>query len=159
MTSIHAADFPPGRRTLVVANETVEGEALHDAVRRSALDGRSEVLVIAPALNSRLRHWTSDDDDARVRAELRLEGCLDRLTAAGVRASGYVADADPMRAIDDALSLFRADEIVIATHEEQRSNWLARDLVRRACHEFGLPVLHVVVHEVREPATLVLDAA
>ena len=159
MTTVHASDFPPGRRTLVVANETVEGEALQEAVRRSALDGGSEVLVIAPALNSRLRHWTSDDDDARIRAELRLEGCVDRLAADGVRVSGYVADADPMRAIDDALSLFRADEIVIATHEEQRSNWLARDLVRRACHRFGLPVLHVVVHEAREPATLALDAA
>ena len=159
MTTVHVADVPPGRRTLVVANETVEGEALQEAVRRSALDGGSEVLVIAPALHSRLRHRNADDDDARIRAELRLEGSLGRLAADGVRAAGYVADADPMRAIADALSLFRADEIVIATNEEPRSDWLAVDLVRRVCHEFGLPVLHVVVQEARAPATLVLDAA
>lgn len=147
------------RRTLVVANETIEGEALHEAICRSAIDGGSEVLVVAPALNSRLRHWASDHDGARVAAELRLATCLERLAAAGVRATGYVGDADPMQAMADALSLFAADEIVIATHAEGRSNWLERDLVRRACHEFGLPVLHVVVRETREPAVLVPTAA
>jgi hypothetical protein len=146
-------------RTLVVANETIGGEALHEAVRRSGGDPGSEVLVIAPALSSRIRHWTSDTDDARLRAELRLARCIARLRAAGVTALGYVADADPMQAIADALPLFAADEIVIATHEEGRSNWLARDLVGRACHTCGLPVLHVVVQESREPATLALTAA
>jgi len=147
------------RRTLVVANETIGGEALHEAVRRSASDPGSEVLVIAPALNSRIRHWTSDEDDARARAELRLDQCMARLRDAGVPALGYIADADPMQAIADALPLFAADEILIATHEEGRSNWLERDLVGRACQAFGLPVLHVVVQESREPATLVLNAA
>lgn len=147
------------RRTLVVANETIGGDALHEAVRRSASEARSEVLVIAPALNSRLRHWASDSDDARTRAEVRLAECLERLTEAGVAAFGYVGDADPMQAIADALTLFEADEVLIATHEEGRSNWLERDLVRRACQAFGRPVLHVVVQDAREPATLVLDAA
>ena len=31
--------------------------------------GAAEVLVVAPALNSRLRHWLSDDDAARRYAE------------------------------------------------------------------------------------------
>ncbi len=147
------------RRTLVVANETIGGDALHDAVRRSAGEAGSEVMVVAPALNSRIRHWASDSDAARDQAERRLAECLERLTTAGVPAFGYVGDADPMRAIADALLMFDATEILIATHEQGRSNWLERDLVRRACHAFGLPVLHVVVQETREPATLVLEAA
>jgi len=130
---------------LVVANETVEGSALVEAVRDMALSHDAEVLVVAPALNSRLRHWMSDSDRARHAAELRLEGCLGRLQAAGVRATGHVGDADPMRAIEDAMHLFPADEVVIGTHPEERSNWLARDLVGRTCARHDVPVLHVVV--------------
>ncbi len=147
------------RRVLVVANETIEGQALHDAIRRSAKDNRSEVLVIAPALNSRLKHWASDEDAARRAARQRLKSCLESLADDGVRAIGYVGDADPLQAIADGLGFFPADEIIVATHPEQRSNWLARDLVLRTCYRFGLPVLHVIVHDVRDPETLVLEAA
>ena len=147
------------RRTLVVANETIGGEALREAVGRSATVPGSEVLVVAPALNSRLRHWTSDSDGARAVAETRLAGYVEQLRTTGVTATGHVGDADPIQAIADALRRFDADEILIATHEEGRSNWLEHDLVRRACHAFGLPVLHVVVAETREAPTLVLEAA
>jgi nucleotide-binding universal stress UspA family protein len=130
---------------LVVANETVEGTTLVEAVRDMALSHDAEVLVVAPALNTRLRHWMSDSDGARRAAELRLAGCLARLREAGVHAAGHVGDADPMLAIEDALAGFPADEIVVGTHPEPRSNWLAHDLVSRACAYFGLPVAHVVV--------------
>src|SRR5438128_2132857 len=130
---------------LIVANETVEGQALVDTVRAIALSADADVLVVAPALNSRLRHWMSDSDGARRAAEERLAGCLARLEDAGVRATGHVGDADPMLAIEDALHGFPADELIIGTHPEQRSNWLAHDLVGRACEHYGLPVVHVVV--------------
>jgi len=48
----------------------------------------AEVLVVAPAVNSRLRRWLSDDDEARRVAEERLAACVDRLERAGVRATG-----------------------------------------------------------------------
>jgi len=130
---------------LVIANETVEGHALVEAVRHRALSRDAAVLVVAPALNTRLRHLMSDSDGAYAAAEQRLDGCLGRLTAAGLRADGYVGDADPVRAIEDALNTFPADEIVIGTHPEQRSNWLAHNLVRRARVRFRMPVFHVVV--------------
>jgi GABA permease len=133
---------------LIVANETVEGSALVDTVRDIALSHDAEVLVVAPALNSRLRHFMSDSDGARHAAEQRLAGCLARLQAAGVRATGHVGDADPLRAMEDAMVVFPADEIVIGTHPEQRSNWLAHDIVGRACARFNLPVAHVVVDAV-----------
>ena len=130
---------------LVIANETVEGQALVDAVRFRATTRDAAVLVVAPALNSRLRHYMSDSDRAHAAAEDRLAGCLLRLAAAGVLAHGYVGDADPLQAIDDALRLFPADEIVIGTHPEERSNWLAHGLVRRARVRYPLPIFHVVV--------------
>jgi nucleotide-binding universal stress UspA family protein len=130
---------------LIVANETVEGSALVDTVRDIALSHDADVLVVAPALNTRLRHYMSDTDRAHRAAEERLAGCLARLRAAGVRANGEVGDADPMLAIDDAMATFPADEIIIGTHPEARSNWLAHDLVARTCARFGLPVAHVVV--------------
>jgi GABA permease len=130
---------------LIVANETVEGSALVDTVRDIALSQDAEVLVVAPALNTRLRHYMSDTDRAYRAAEDRLAGCLARLRAAGVRATGEVGDADPMLAIEDAMASFPAGEIIIGTHPEARSNWLAHDLVARTCARFGLPVAHVVV--------------
>jgi hypothetical protein len=131
---------------LIVANETVQSDVLERAVRSSvhAADG-ARVLVVAPALNSRIRHWTSDDDRAHELAEKRLVGCLERLGQAGIDANGIIGDADPLIAIGDALHVFHADELIIATHPETRSNWLARNVVARAQFRFGLPVLHVVV--------------
>ena len=133
-------------RILVIANETIESSILHETILARA---GAEVLIVAPALNSRLRHWLSDDTEARRAAEERLGRSLERLTADGIDASGRIGDADPLQAIDDALHLFRADEIAIATHPEGRSNWLARNLVTRARLRFARPVVHIVVDSAR----------
>jgi hypothetical protein len=131
------------RRVLVVSNETVEAEILRDTIAAHART--TQVLVVAPALNTRLRHRLSDEDPARHAAERRLAGALAGLAEAGVQAAGWVGDADPMQAIEDALAVFAADELLVATHPEARSNWLAHDLVARACARFSLPVVHLVV--------------
>jgi hypothetical protein len=133
------------RRVLVVSNETVEAGILHDTIVSTA--HATEVMVVAPALNTRVRHWTNDEDRARRDADERLAGCLSALRDAGVQASGSVGDADPLLAIADALAVFPADELLIATHPEERSNWLAHDLVGRACARFSLPVVHLVVED------------
>lgn len=135
---------PRTRRILVIANETLGGGALHEAVATSARSG-GEVLVVAPALNGRPRHWVSDSDEAHRRASERLLACLSALESADVDAEGMIGDADPLRAALDALAFFPADEIVVATHPEGRSNWLARGLVERLCEACELPVLHVTV--------------
>jgi GABA permease len=145
------------RRILVVANETVAGEALADEVRTRAGNG-TEVLVVCPALNSRLRHWVSDEDSARVRAQARLQASLERLAESGVEAQGRVGDGDPLQAIADALREFDADEIVISTHPPERSHWLARNITDRAQRLFALPVTHVVV-DLEADATLRAPAA
>jgi hypothetical protein len=86
------------KRILVVANETVEGAQLHETVRARG-NGSAEVHVVSPALNSRLRHWISDVDQARHAAEDRLAKCLGRLREAGLDARGSVGDSDPLQAI------------------------------------------------------------
>jgi hypothetical protein len=142
------------RRVLVISNETVEAEILRDTIAARA--DRTQVLVVAPALNTRLRHWLSDEDPARRAAERRLAAALAGLHAAGADVDGWVGDADPLMAIEDALATFAADELLIATHPEARSNWLAHDLVGRACARFSLPVLHLVVDGVvAQPPVLV----
>jgi GABA permease len=133
---------------LVIANETVESPILREAIRATAKGGDgAEVVIVAPALNSRARHWVSDEGEARLRAKRRLEGCLASLTAVGIEARGWIGDADPLQAIADALHFVSAGQIVIATHPEGRSNWLARRLVPRARRRFTIPILHVVVDQ------------
>ena len=70
---------------------------------------------------------------------------LHALADAGIDARGEVGDADPLQAIDDALRTFGADEIIISTHPEGRSNWLERGIVDSARQRFTVPITHVVV--------------
>ena len=136
---------------LVLANETADTDELFEVIERSA-GAASNVLVVAPALNSRLRHWTSDEDDARGRAKERLQNCVGRLQAAGLDAVGMIGDADPLQALRDALAWFPAELLVVATHPPGRSNWLATNLVERAGNHFAGPIVHVTV-DARAPAT------
>jgi hypothetical protein len=133
------------RRILVVANETVGGHELLSEIRARSEAGRAVVLVVCPALNSPLRHWVSDEDDARAAAGLRLDASLAAMRAAGLDASGEIWDGDPIQAVEDALRTFRPDELIISTHPAGRSHWLERGVVEKARERFALPVTHVVV--------------
>lgn len=133
------------RRVLVVANETVGGEELMQTIGDLALAGRSEFHVVSPALNSRLKTWTSDEDGARAAAEKRLDMTIERLATVGIEASGTVGDLDPLVAIEDAVRAFHPDEILISTHPEGRSNWLERGVVQAVEERYDAPVTHVVV--------------
>ena len=138
------------RRILVIANETVGGQALQDMVRQRSEGSPTEVLVVSPALNTPLKHWVSDDDAARSAAEKRLERSLARLREAGIEARGEIGDGEPLQAIEDALRTFGADEIIISTHPEGRSNWLEKGVVSGARERFAVPITHVVVDLDRE---------
>jgi hypothetical protein len=138
-------------RILVVANETVEGEELLSAIRERVSSGSAEVYVVCPALNSKLRHWTSDEDGARDAAQARLDRSIGRLDEIGLQARGEVGDADPVQAVEDALRVFGADEIVLSTHPEGRSHWLERGVVDAVRERFDVPLTHVVVDLERVP--------
>jgi universal stress protein family protein len=136
---------PGERRILVVANETVGGSDLLDRIRELGKGAQTRVLVVSPALNTPLRHLASDEDPARAAAQERLDRSLARLEREGIAARGEVGDGDPLQAIDDALRTFGADQIVISTHPEGRSNWLERGVVTGARERYAVPIHHVVV--------------
>jgi GABA permease len=138
-------DEGPTRRILVVANETVGGGALLDVLGRKAEGVSEEMLLVCPALNSRVRTWTSDEDGARAAAQQRLDESLARLSDAGVTARGEIGDGDPLQAMEDALRTFPADEIVLSTHPPGRSHWLEQGVVEQARQRYDVPVTHVVV--------------
>jgi hypothetical protein len=136
-------------RILVVANETVGGRALIDAVRSHAeaahQQGRPfEVMVVAPQ-NQPKHGYVVYDESVRSAAESRLRTTVEQLKQAGIEATGEVMDPDPYNATMDALGTFKADEIIISTHPGARSGWLRRDLIDRVKDASGLPVEHVIV--------------
>jgi hypothetical protein len=136
---------PDERRILVIANETVGGRPLLERIRERSAGYTTHVLVVSPALNTPLRHWASDEDPAREQARERLDRSLARLKQNGIEARGEIGDGDPLQAIEDALRTFGADEIIISTHPEGRSNWLERGVVTGARERFAVPIHHVVV--------------
>jgi GABA permease len=144
------------RRILVIANETVGGHTLREEIRRRSAGYEEQVLIVCPALNSPIRHWASDEDQARAKARQRLDASLGRLAEAGIEARGEVGDGEPLQAIEDAVRTFGPDEIIISTHPEGRSNWLEKGVVTGARERFAVPITHVVVdleaerEEVRE---------
>jgi GABA permease len=133
------------RRVLVIANETVGGQELLSAISTLALSERTQFLVVCPALNSRLKTFTSDEDPAREAAQQRLDETLARLASVGIEASGEVGDGDPLVAVDDAVRTFGPNEIVLSTHPPGRSNWLERGVVESVRTHYDVPVTHVVV--------------
>jgi hypothetical protein len=138
-------DDGPVRRILVVANETVGGAELGTLLGSKAEGVNEDVLLVCPALNTRVRTWTSDEDPARAEAQARLDASLARLSQAGLRARGEIGDGDPLQALEDALREFPADEIVVSTHPPGRSNWLEQGVVEQARLRYDVPVTHVVV--------------
>jgi hypothetical protein len=131
-------------RVLVVANETVAGKPLIDAVkRRSGSDG-IHVHVISPQ-NQPKHGYVVYDEHVRDAAKNRLEITLALLREAGIEADGEVMDPDPYSAVMDALGEQDYDEIVVSTHPETRSGWLRQGLVDRLQRAARRPVEHVVV--------------
>jgi hypothetical protein len=132
------------RRILAVVAEPVSGEALKKAVGGGRAEA-AEVLVVAPALNSRWRFLTSDSDEAIARAEEVQQETVERMGEEGIDAAGDTGESDPLLAIQDALQTFEADEIVLFTHPDEQRNWLEEEVVDEAKERFEPPVREMVV--------------
>ncbi|MDQ3066033.1 MAG: hypothetical protein M3R12_02615 [Actinomycetota bacterium] len=132
---------------LVVANRTCPCPDVLDAVCRRAKANDGDIVIVAPALNSRLRHYVSDIDGAVAEAEERLAVAIGGLAERGVEATGEVGDADPLQAIEDAFRRFTPVEIVVSTYSQERSK-LARAqrrrpgerALRRHCYAYRQPL-------------------
>jgi hypothetical protein len=131
------------RTVLVVANETLGGRTLIDAVRARIKQGDVRFALCVPQNRPRAGLVVYDDavfDAAQARVDLALEF----VRAEGIEALGEVGDPDPYTATIDAVHEYNPDEIIISTYPSTRSGWTRRDLIERVEHASGLPVEHVV---------------
>jgi hypothetical protein len=137
---------------LVVANETVTGRGLIEAIERRATGGDLRVTVICP-VNQPQRGYVVYEDTRRAAAGRRLDKTLTMLRDEGIAADGFVVESDPVTAVRDALAQLepRVDEIVVATHPVQKSGWLRKNVVDKIKDCAGdVPVEHVVVDITQE---------
>ena len=132
------------RKILVVANETLLGGELLDAVRRRVEGGEVIVRVIAP-VNVPREGYVVYEDTRRAAAGRRLERTLTKLREAGILALGDVIDNDPLAAVEDAIAMEEPDELIVSTHPESKSGWRRRNLLEEIRRVAGdRPVEHVV---------------
>jgi hypothetical protein len=135
------------RHILVVANETIAGEALLERIRTRAGEDDVRFTVIAPISDPR-EGYAVYEDTRRAAAGRRMEKCIRGLREAGVAVHGLVVDEDPVRAVRDALETLEppVDEIIVSTHPETKSGWRRRHVVEEIRRAAGdIPVDHVTV--------------
>lgn len=128
---------------LVVANETLGGRKLMEAVLERAGKGDARFFLVVPQNRPR-RGRVIYDEAVRDAAEVRIELARQFMAREGIEIEGEVGDPDPFTAAMDAVSLYSADEIIVSTYPASRSGWLRRDLVERIADASGLAVEHVV---------------
>ena len=147
------------REVLVVANRTLGGAKLLEAVRSRASAGDVRFRLVVPQ-SKPSAGLVIYDEAVREAAQVRVDLALSAMANEGIEGSGEVGDSDPFLATMDAVATRRPDEIIISTHPALHSGWLRRDLVERIHNASGLPVEHIVVDlEHEEPpfrVTLVL---
>jgi hypothetical protein len=132
------------KEVLVVANRTLGGVKLLQAVRERASAGDVRFRLVVP-MTKPSAGLVIYDEAVRESAQVRVDLALSAVAAEGIEASGEVGDPDPFSATMDAVAAHRPDEIIVSTHPVQHSGWLRRDLIERIQSASGLPVKHVVV--------------
>jgi hypothetical protein len=132
------------REVLVVANRTLGGAKLLQAVRERAAAGDVRFRLVVPQSDPSAG-LVIYDEAVRESAQARVDLALSLVAGESIDATGEVGDADPFLATMDAIATRRPDEILISTHPAVSSGWLRRDLVERIRNASGLPVEHIVV--------------
>jgi cell pole-organizing protein PopZ len=151
-------------RYLVVANQTLDSDELVALVRERTAEGPAEFWLVVPATPVKdlasnampipmpvmggVSTLPAPPAEARRLAQINLEAAIKKLTAAGGTVNGTVSDADPVRAVRDAVDSREFDEIIVSTLPPRLSRWLHHDLPARLQHDFHLPVTHLVVRDV-----------
>ena len=140
-------------RVLVVANRTAATPALLGAVKERASRGPCSFALLVPHTASGLHRLVDPEDQGQSEAEATLELALPLLEeAAGGPVEGFVGDAEPLAAIQDAVNLRGFDEIIVSTLPKRFSRWLRLDLPHKVAG-LGLPVTTVTAQG-REAATV-----
>jgi GABA permease len=140
-------------RVVVLANQTIGAEELHEALHGIEGSERAEYHVVVPTnpvdtgqadREGAAFVWEATAEAARA----RLEATLETLHADGLTVDGELGDYRPLVALDKAMREFEPDLVVISTHPEERSTWLRHGVVAEARKRYDVPVQHVVAESV-----------
>jgi hypothetical protein len=131
------------KEILVIANRTLGGPKLLEAVRERAKEGDVRFRLVVPQ-SQPSAGLVIYDEAVRESAQVRVDLALSAVAGESILASGEVGDPDPFLATMDAIAERRPDEILLSTHPAVHSGWLRRDLVERIQNASGLPVEHIV---------------
>jgi hypothetical protein len=131
------------RQILVVANQTACGDELLELVKSRTSAGPCRLTLLVPATPPH-EHATYTDGEARSIARKRMDEALARFRAEGADADGVVGDANPMRAIDDAMIDTTYDEIILSTLPSGVSRWLKLDLPHRVEQHYDVPITTLI---------------
>jgi hypothetical protein len=78
-------------------------------------------------------------------AQERVEFGIEQLQRLGAQVNGQVGNANPVKAVEDALSRRKYDEIILSTLPTGVGRWLGQDLPRKVTRKFKGPVTVVTV--------------
>jgi hypothetical protein len=131
------------RQILVVANQTACGDELLELIKTRMSAGPCRLTLLVPATPPH-EHATYTDGEARAIARKRMDEALARFRAEGADAEGVVGDAQPMRAIDDAMIDKTYDEIILSTLPSGVSRWLKLDLPHRVEQHYDVPITTLI---------------
>ncbi|MDX6325229.1 MAG: permease [Nocardioidaceae bacterium] len=139
-------------RIVVLANQTVGADTLHDALHGIEGSEEAEYLVVVPAnpidTGQAEREGAAFVWEATARAaQQRLDETLSTLREQGLTVEGELGDYRPLVALDRAVQQFGPDHVIISTQPESRSTWLRHNVVADAREKYQIPVQHVVVDE------------
>jgi nucleotide-binding universal stress UspA family protein len=151
-------------RYLVVANQTLGGQELLDAIRDRMKRGPAEFWVLAPATPT--THLITDfgalsgafpidstvmptaaevRDEGIALAKSNLDAELRRLREIGATVDGAVGDPNPLVAIEKTVAEQQFDEIILSTLPPGTSRWLAMDLPHRVRRKTNIPLAVITV--------------
>ncbi len=139
------------QKIVVLANQTMAHDELHDALERIEGSDQASYLVVVPA--NPVDTGQADREGAAfvweataAAAQERLDQTLEELRGRGLTVEGEIGDYRPLVALDKAVREFGPDHVVISTQPEERSTWLRHGVVADARERYDVPVQHVVVH-------------
>jgi hypothetical protein len=121
------------RNVLLVALDPVPEDEVREAIAERNEGADVSVHVVAPASHVGTLEWlTGAEDDARAEAAELADRTAEAVEG---EVETEVGERDPLLAVEDALAVFPADEILVAGTADEKTEARLRDL--------GLPISRV----------------
>jgi hypothetical protein len=131
-------------KLLVLASDPVGADDVRRALPGDDDISDAEVLVVAPAVNeSPVRFWMSDADAAIERAGDTAGETAGELRSEGAHARARTGEGEPLVALQDALTTFPADRVLVFVREGDAARYREEDVIGEAERRFGVPVTEV----------------